>query len=79
MKLHLIIDTQIDETIRYARDAVQDGNQCGGLPSANYVTAIFAGFLPRPESNHCRHQTRSYERIGRNRSVRPGSILNVAF
>jgi len=79
MKLHLIIDTQVDEKILHAQTAAEHDDHYGVLLSANYVTAIFAGFLPKQESHGCRQQTRSYERIGTNRDITPGKILNAAL
>ena len=79
MRLHLIIDTRVDEKILDAQTVAEQDDHCGVLLSANYMTAIFAEFLPRQESHSCHQQTRSYERIGTNRNITPGKILNAAL
>lgn len=75
MKLHLIIDTHADEHVPGAQ-AVFECDQRAGLLAANYLTAIFAAYLPRREGRTCRQLARNYECADGKRDIKPGGILS---
>ena len=76
MKLHLTIDTEADEHIQTVQPIVEYDDQRAALLSANYMTAVFAPHLPRPESGSSLQLARCYQRAGSKNDIKPGRILS---